>query len=954
MVRALLALLLVLLVAFAPGCRSVPDDELAVAYADNLGPRVVFDPMALPVPDTPFPNDLGLTPSEQTASGLAINVSSERPSKHQQHLRSMLNTLNGFGTTGAATVRFTHPLDLTTVTDDSVILVNIEPGHPREGERIALNLAKDLMPTKAEESAFHGMDPESGGHDLLFPDDNLADVDGDGEPDRVSHYEVATHTLILQPLRPLAPNARHAVLLTRAIHGFSPGLSGAEERQPIRSAFRYKAHVGQIPSIKRALKLTGLSAEDLAFGWTYTTGDMMAPMQALRDGIYGNGPLAMMNDYVATQFREVRDTSVLHDGNGTDFPLDARDTPYLVQGEFLAELLGVILQTQGGGDPSLTDFSSVDYAVFGSFDSPDMRVSERRDFDLNTHTGDGSMEASEVPFVLWVPKATETYKPPFPVLFYFHGTGTSRMESMAMANTLARQGIATIAFDEVGHGPLIPDLIWLRESNPSQAALIDLLPGILANLMVPDRSAEIAKLPFLEAVDALKEIGLYAELGVVGRNEDENGNGVLEPAEAFYFADPFRMCASFWQDIVDFTALVKLVRGLDPAKVPSEPLANPGSASYAELEPYFKAGDFNADGVLDIGGPGVPFGTAGTSLGGIHAVLTSAIEPEITTSTPIVAGGGLGMVMMRSGLRMVTETLLLDALGTVIVGCPDGDGVMQITQGNDADQCKKPDQGAFGAVTAPPGSAVSLMNLANGLVVEGVVNEQGGFSLSVETDKGDELRVMVSPTGGEPVEFEVVSKWEGSGYVRSTPDFRRAVGTLQHALDRCDPSAFAPYIFQEPLPGHPATNTLMLSAVGDDTVPVASAVHLAAAMGLFGDETETEAHWKALRDTGLLLNARYDVDDILSDNPVEQPGVGASPPVETGTGVSAIRFADVDGNHTYIAGAEKDGFDWGRYHRNVLAIYHRCGGRIIPDDTCLEQSDCPLLDDPESIPGCAP
>ena len=73
-----------------------------------------------------------------------------------------------------------------------------------------------------------------------------------------------------------------------------------------------------------------------------------------------------------------------------------------------------------------------------------------------------------------------------------------------------------------------------------------------------------------------------------------------------------------------------------------------------------------------------------------------------------------------------------------------------------------------------------------------------------------------------------------------------------------------------------------------------------------------------------------------------------------GAGKSALRFADADGNHTYIAGYDKDGFDWGRYHRNLMALYHRCGGRVMPDEAvaCLEDSACQLLDAPEDIPGC--
>ena len=949
-----------LLIVVAAGLLGACQDELpgwlAVETGETHGPRIVYDVFAKPVPEVPFPNDSSLRVSDETPSGLQLNVSLVRPTAHQRNLRRRLNQLDGFGVTGPAWLSFDGPLDLTTVTDDSVMMVNIEPGHPREGERVPLDLGRGYLPLNATEDAFFGMDPDHGAWSLLFPDDNVGDLDGDGEDEPLTHYEVATHTLILKPLLPLAPAAQYAVIVTRDVMGWT---DGAKKAAPVRSPFEYKLHLAHAFDVPRALELADVPVERLAFAWTFTTRDVMRPMQALRDGVYGRGPLARMAELAPARVHEVRDPTIPHDGGAPG----ARDNPYIVQADFLSDLMSLIGSIQGGG-AELFQLSHVDYVVFGSFASPDLRVSERRDLDLNLFTGEGNMAPAEVPFVLSVPKVTEAYKPPFPVLIYFHGTGTSRMESLAVADEMARQGFATIAFDSVGHGPLIPDIPYLRELNPDQAGLFELLPIVLADMLMPDQAAEVAELPFLEALDALYQNGLFAELAVHGRNEDENGNGHLEAAEAFYFADPFRMCASFHQDLVDFMVLVRLLRELDPAAVPATPLANPDEADYETLKPFLLAGDFNADGVLDVGGPTVALGTAGTSLGGIHAIMAAAIEPEVTTTTPIVAGGGLTDVMMRSSLRMVIEQVLLDALGTVIVGCPGEDGQLVLTQGNDARECRpgRLEEASFGSVVAGPGAKVTLTNMANGVTIAGEVNEAGGFSLAVETDKGDPLRVTVSPVGGEPghpigpTEVDVVAVWEGAGYERSTPDFRRAVGIMQHALDQCDPLSFASALFADPPPGHSPTNVLMLNAVGDRTVPNASSVALAAAVGLLGiDQKDTLARWRALRDSGLVLSQHVDVDDIRGDNPPEMPSLGPARPIRTPTGQSAIRFADVNGGHSYIAGKVKDGFDWGVYHRQVMALYHRCGGRVVPDldPECLATATCPLLDDVGSIPGCS-
>ncbi len=108
----------------------------------------------------------------------------------------------------------------------------------------------------------------------------------------------------------------------------------------------------------------------------------------------------------------------------------------------------------------------------------------------------------------------------------------------------------------------------------------------------------------------LEEIGLWRELAVEGRTEDENGNGALESSESFFFANPFRMCASFWQDMVDLFQIVRIIRSLDPAAVPAA-IDEPYKADPARLMQNLLAADFNADGVLDIGGPDVQISIAG-------------------------------------------------------------------------------------------------------------------------------------------------------------------------------------------------------------------------------------------------------------------------------------------------------------------------------------------------------
>ena len=65
---------------------------------------------------------------------------------------------------------------------------------------------------------------------------------------------------------------------------------------------------------------------------------------------------------------------------------------------------------------------------------------------------------------------------------------------------------------------------------------------------------------------------------------------------------------------------------------------------------------------------------------------------------------------------------------------------------------------------------------------------------------------------------------------------------------------------------------------------------------------------------------------------------------------------DVDGKHEWIAGYVNDEFEFGRYTRQQLVIYHKCQGRLILDQPaeCLQDYDCELMDDVTELDGCLP
>ena len=67
-----------------------------------------------------------------------------------------------------------------------------------------------------------------------------------------------------------------------------------------------------------------------------------------------------------------------------------------------------------------------------------------------------------------------------------------------------------------------------------------------------------------------------------------------------------------------------------------------------------------------------------------------------------------------------------------------------------------------------------------------------------------------------------------------------------------------------------------------------------------------------------------------------------------------MRLADVNGKHEWIAGYEKDGFQFGKYSQQQVSIFHACDAQVILDTPteCLSREDCELMDSLESMSDC--
>jgi hypothetical protein len=267
---------------------------------------------------------------------------------------------------------------------------------------------------------------------------------------------------------------------------------------------------------------------------------------------------------------------------------------------------------------------------------------------------------------------------------------------------------------------------------------------------------------------------------------------------------------------------------------------------------------------------------------------------------------------------------------------------------------------SFGALPdIAPGSLIRVINQTNGEVSTRLItNPDQGWSATVASDVGDVFEVMLIPPAGvgedSATSVETTSPYEGFGQERNTPRFRRFIGLASHPLAMCDPISFARDVFIEPPPGHEPVDVLMFNALEDTTVPISTGVQLALALGIFGQQ---ESQWRptveALIASGVMDNADFDVDDILGDNPEDQPGLGPLEPViSSDGGRSSIRFADVDGYHEWLVAIDQtQDFDAAVYSQQQLALFHWSRGGNIVDDLCIEKFTCELMDDPEGAFG---
>jgi len=854
---------------------------------------VKFDFDHRPLPDIPLPNDIATRPDSTSRTGLRINASMSAPTGYERRTRTLIDGMDGWGVYQPISVPFDGPIDINSVIarhseddydtgNDAIYLINIDRDSENFGELTHLDVGNGNYPVVGEDMSKYGdndtrewllsivfeeededkngngkldLSEDENHNGLLDPGedrngngiiDGPEDTDADGVFDKPNYrpgmspsrddlagradalmpfYERESNTLLVAPLVPLDGNTRYAVVVTRRILD--------EDGNPVGSPFPFINHTAQTDDLEALFEVlpAGLDAEDIAFTFSYTTESIIEDWILVREGLYELGPQGHIGEQFPAEIAQRFKLKTIEDG-GT---FEGR-SPYILHHEdwqpLLATLSGAFF---GGLDPNGQAYQSIigthayiDYHVMGSYISP--QLFEREDEEGNRLSLDEQSWPEDMDYVPVAPRGEEipwwgviprkevsvrAEGKQVPVVLLGHGYGSNRaQELMGFSGFIAQYGMATIATDNVSHGVPIPQDI------------VDEYGTILKQ----------------------ESLGPLMDALVFSRAEDLNNDDTVDSGADFWTAYLFHTRDMVRQSSLDYMQLIRVIRSWDGVKTWPYDVNQDGQDDLA--------GDFDGDGVVDIGSES-PIYMMGGSLGGIMATMMAVVEPEIEAVIPIAGGGrmsGIGSRSQQNGIpqaivqrvmgplfqvnvrddgvtELMTQVVELNRdaripLGTLnpcptdVSPCPGQENPDQIVQAWDTVVGENLDNGELGCSYVVPDddaengiSARARVGVASDLgdrielrFYRGSVLKPGNEDCEVldDVEPFQVINRLEPPLDGEgnPVTFEglpvaggeLVALAEGFGLQRSTPAMRRFLGLAQLVLDRCDPGVMAAHL----------------------------------------------------------------------------------------------------------------------------------------------------------------
>jgi hypothetical protein len=984
------------------GCQTSPEGLRQTP--DGNGPRVLVDWDAEPFPDIPFPNNMATKPDSDSPTGRRLNISTEASTVYESETREKLNTLTGFGIFAPITVAFEAPLDLAIIaerhrddeklgdnqfSDDAFFVINVDPDSPDYLKPVSLEIGQGRYPLDVPRSdrffpndsrsesptvIFDTVDEDLNGNGVLdWGEDsdndgildvpNLYPIDGDPVDDLLAWYERSSNTLIMRPVLPLYEETTYAVVLTERLKG--------ENGEPVLSPWEFVHHLDQnqeLQPLPEAMEQLGMSTDDIAFAWTFSTGRITGDLVDVRRGLYGDGPFKKLATEYPAGVTHAHET---HDIEGVN--------PYLLPLSHLGGTLSNLGLLDGEGGQVAAD-SFARYGsdlVGGSFITPYFLVDTEDDEDgfddsdeywrMNSKLGTYTAGPQRVPFTCTLPNENTGALPPYDVVFFGHGYGSSRFDGITFAWSFNQLGYAVCFNDFPGHGPTI-----------SQDDLELYEPVLDANNL----------LPFLHHLED-------------SRYRDLNNDGVPDSGGDQWSADVFHTRDMVRQAVVDWIQFVNSLKMCGEGTM----LLDDGSEQMTC--------DWNNDGAIDLGGEDAKYYILGGSLGGINAAVAAAVMPEVEAFSPIAGGASLFDMALRTEISGAVEAMHGRILAPMFMGYPNEDGSLRLIQMVNSER----DMIELEIDTIPEIPVlgrVVVENLTNGEVREGMIPADGRFRIGLPADglSPAEKKVLVGMPDSGPslgTVYEVannkglgdllkitiyteqgallhtIDSWandtihegitmkagsplvagsHGTGRIRGSSNVRRIASIFGSVLEAGDPVAYAPHYFLRPFEdlGGEQANVLMVPSIGDTIVPVSSGITMARVAGVIPQD-EIDERYEMTVDQWLVdkrviqgveqygdyvdVNGSaclFDADDL--DNGLDGTGAPSEDPLrlsyETDVGISGLRlpYTSTTGSHGFGMPKPSAIGDQNSFALNQIVYYFYTGGQEISDDPCMSSFSC--------------
>ncbi len=438
----------------------------------------------------PFPSDLFTTPDPNQHTGLRVNLPKPDCTVRVTDCQTIdvLNTLDGFNLQPRLSIPFTGPIDLATVTSDTVFLLSLDstlPGGNAGGQTVGINQV------------------------VRDPDTNTLHVESDELLEQHTRYAL----IVTRGVRDTNGHKLRSGALEQFRHGLKMAGTLAYE-EDLRDG---------LAAIRRArVRRTGIVALSV-----FTTQSATAVLEKMRDKIKADTPASA-------------DFLLGPGGTRTVFPLSnigsmvfTRQTgtaptfaPTSMAGQLLAlrSLPGVVGQV-----------------AFGKYLSPDYETAAKVIPPVDTASGVPTVQSeNEIYFNLFLPSGT----PPaegWPVAIFGHGNTASKQTSVFfVAADMAERGIATIAINAVGHGNGPLGTVTVNQTVGSPVTFSAGGRGVdLNGNTIIDLNEGIAAAPPIISRDGLRQtvVDLMQLVREIEGGMDVDGDTVsdLDPTRIYYF-----------------------------------------------------------------------------------------------------------------------------------------------------------------------------------------------------------------------------------------------------------------------------------------------------------------------------------------------------------------------------------------------------------------------------------